>query len=484
VTTARRRRLGTAIIAFVAAIPALEAQLPVSGRPVPGMTAFDTIMTDFMNSNGVTAGVLAISRAGRIEYLRGFGWLREPAAGQPGVPLPENAMMRTASVVKPVTAAAVRLVAAQGGFGTNGLNSLAFDNLIVGSTGLLSVTPSPSLGDSRSANITLNHLLLHQGGFDRNMDPPGDVMFKSRTVAAALNVNSPPSNRDIMRYMLGQSLQWAPGTVSNLNNPPGTDAYSNYGYMVLGEVLQAYAPGGYFGFVQGWILSPGRWIPSTEFALARALPVDRHPREPRYIASNNGQSVFDNDPPIDTVPLPDGGFHVEAMMAHGGTIASAPAMVRFANAFHLWYQNGDIGQPITITSPMQNYAHSGRLDGCNTWLQQRTNDVVFYLALNRTDYGDPDYAAVLAGRVNNQLSMGGFTWPDTESDGFWVTLGAENPTAGFGGYNSNYEGFQSALNQVTDGSYLRLRPGSQGWTGTITKRVRIDAPEGAALLGL
>jgi hypothetical protein len=159
-------------------------------------------------------------------------------------------------------------------------------------------------------------------------------------------------------------------------------------------------------------------------------------------------------------------------------------MVRFANLFHLWYQNGDIGQPITTTSPMQNYAHSGRLDGCNTWLQQRTNDVVFYLALNRTDFGNPDYATVLAGRVNNQLNIGGFTWPDTESDGFWVTLGAENSTAGFGGYNSNYEGFQSTLNRVTDGSYLRLRPGSQGWTGTITKRVRLDAPEGAALLGL
>jgi hypothetical protein len=72
-TTARRRRLGAAIIAFVTAIPVLEAQLPVSGRPVPGMTAFDTIITDFMKSNGVTAGVLAISRAGRIEYLRGFG---------------------------------------------------------------------------------------------------------------------------------------------------------------------------------------------------------------------------------------------------------------------------------------------------------------------------------------------------------------------------------------------------------------------------
>lgn len=473
--------IATLLAAFVASAP---AQLPVSGRPVPGMAAFDSIMTNYLAANNITAGVLGISRNGRIEYLRGFGWLRAPAGGNPGEPLPENALMRTASTVKPITAAAIRQFSADGGFGTNGLDSRAYNNLIIGTSGLLNVTPSPALGDSRHADVTLNHLILHQGGFDRNVDPPGDVMFKSRAVAAALGVNSPPSNRHIMRYMLGQSLQWAPGTVSNLNNPAGTDAYSNYGYMVLGEALQAYAPGGYLGYVQNNILNPARWIPATEFALARSLVPDRHPREPGYIASSSSPSVFDNDPPIDTVPTPDGGFFLEGMLAHGGTIASAPAMIRFANAFHVWYQNGDIGQSVTAARPMQNYAHSGRLNGCNTWLQQRRDGIVFYLALNRTDFGNPDYAQALAASINHRLDAGGFTWPDVEADGFWVAVGAENPTAGLGGYHSNYQGLQSALNRVGDGSHLRLRPGNQPWTGTISKRLRLDAPEGPVTLGL
>jgi len=460
-----------------------RAQLPVSGRPVPGMTAFDSIMTNFMNANNITAGVLGISRNGRIEYLRSFGWLIAPDGNSPGVALPENAMMRTASVVKPVTAAAIRQFNSEGGLGAAGLNANAFNNLIVGVSGLLSVTPMPTLGDSRSANITVNHLLLHQGGFDRNTDPPGDVMFKSRTVAAALGVNSPPSNLNTMGYMLGQTLKWAPGTVSNLNDPPGTDAYSNYGYMVLGEVLQNFAPVGYLGYVQSRIMSPAIWIPSTEFAPARSLTADRHPREPRYIASGNGQSVFDNDPPIDVVPMPDGGFFIEAMLAHGGVIASAQAMIRFASMFNVGYQNGTIGQRITAANPMLTDQHSGRLDGCNTWLQQRNDGIVFYLALNRTDFGNPDYAQALAAQVNNQLNGGGFTWPDAAADGFWITLGAEDATSGFGGYHSNFRGFQSALNRVSDGSYLRLRPGSQAWTGPITKRVMLDAPEAPVTLG-
>src|SRR5262245_34305358 len=104
--------LGLALAAVLAA--PMHAQIPITGRPVPGMAMFDTIMTGFMSSNSITAGVLAISRNGRVEYARGFGWLT------PTVALPENAMLRTASAVKPITAAAVRQLAADGALGANG----------------------------------------------------------------------------------------------------------------------------------------------------------------------------------------------------------------------------------------------------------------------------------------------------------------------------------------------------------------------------
>lgn len=627
-------------LSFLAALCALAstsgAVLPVSGRPVPSMAAFDTIMTDFMNTKGITAGVLGISRNGRIEYLRAFGYLVEPqSSSDPGTPLPEAAMLRTASVVKPITAAAVRQLNAENGFGPTGLNRAVF-NLTVGgvnNNGLLFIAPFGGLADARHLNIRLADLLTHQGGFNRLANPPGDVMFQERTVAQVLGIDSPPQPADTMRYMLGQALQWTPGTVSVVSaadggfvggssnasptvittvgvhslrvgdsvtiknhsvnavnttatvatvpsdstftldgvnssggaggkwvkntavapedgevstssnaspttittvNPhtllvgdlvkitghtvgsvnttatvasvPSTrtfrlngvtstggvgghytkemDAYSNYGFMLLGEVLRFSAPGGYMNYVRSRIMSPERWIPATEFAPAHSLPADRDPREPRYIASTTGQSVFDNDPPIDVVPKPDGGFFIEAMLAHGGVIASAQAMVNFANAYHLWYENGDIGQPITAANPMKLYAHSGRLDGTNTWLQQRTDGVVFYLALNRTHFRDPDFAEALAANINAKLNRPEeFTWPDTTSDGFWVTLPNGNATAGYGGYQTPYEGFQDALNRVTDGSRLRLKAGATAWTGTITKRVRLDAPEGPVTLG-
>src|SRR5258706_968264 len=57
---------------------AVRAELPVSGRPVPELAALDTIMTEFMNdpSRMIPAGVLGISRGGRVVFLRAYGELR------------------------------------------------------------------------------------------------------------------------------------------------------------------------------------------------------------------------------------------------------------------------------------------------------------------------------------------------------------------------------------------------------------------------
>jgi hypothetical protein len=65
-----------------------------------------------------------------------------------------------------------------------------------------------------------------------------------------------------------------------------------------------------------------------------------------------------------------------------------------------------------------------------------------------------------------------------------VNVGAESPGAGYGGYHSTYQGFHSALVRAGDGSRLRIKPGSQAWTGTIEKRLQMDAPEGDVHIGL
>src|SRR5260221_77047 len=91
----------------------------------------------------------------------------------------------------------------------------------------------PSLGLASAAStaslsqIRLRNLLQHTGGWNRDTD--GDPMFLSKTIAQALAEPGPASCEDTIRYMLDKPLRYTPGT---------TMCYSNFGYCVLGRVVE------------------------------------------------------------------------------------------------------------------------------------------------------------------------------------------------------------------------------------------------------
>ena len=67
----------------------------------------DAVMTPFMAANGITAATVAVAKDGVMLAERGYG--HRDSARQ--FPLPANAMFITASIVKPVTAAAIQNLA-------------------------------------------------------------------------------------------------------------------------------------------------------------------------------------------------------------------------------------------------------------------------------------------------------------------------------------------------------------------------------------
>src|SRR5206468_650130 len=137
-------------------------------------------------------------------------------------PLRPSALFRIASVTKPITAAVIQGLIAQGRL------SLTDHAFALGQTGggILHITafgtPDPRLGD-----ITVNHLLEHQGGWDRDKSP--DPMFQAIQIATALTVPSPPSQNDTARYMMGRPLDFTPGKETH---------YSNFGYLLLGLIVE------------------------------------------------------------------------------------------------------------------------------------------------------------------------------------------------------------------------------------------------------
>ncbi len=146
---------------FVACLPGRSraADRPVTGVRVSRFAELDATMQSYMQSKGITAGMAAVMRNGVPIYHRAFGWDDQAKT----IPRQPDAVMRLASVTKPLTAAAVRKLIAAGEFnlssrvfGLDGPGSGLLDHEAFG-------VPDPRLRD-----VTVEHLLRHRGGWDRD----------------------------------------------------------------------------------------------------------------------------------------------------------------------------------------------------------------------------------------------------------------------------------------------------------------------------
>lgn len=287
--------------------------LPCRGREVPELATLEQVVTQFMEAHSIPAGSLAVIKNGRLVLARGYGYLDRDRKR----PVEPDTPFRLASLTKGITNAAIRKLVSEG--------KLRPDTPVFP---LLGLEPLPGAKrDPRLDQITVDHLLDHKGGWDSAL--AGDPMFRLLDIAETLRKPSPPSATDIIRYVMGKPLQFEPGARS---------AYSNFGYCVLGRVVEKVSGQAYMDYVQKEITAP---LGITTLELGRTLPRDRNPREPYYTDAEMGPSVVEplNKTPV---PEPDGTFCMESMDSHGGLICSAPDFARFLEHYQL---NGDPVRP-------------------------------------------------------------------------------------------------------------------------------------------
>jgi N-acyl-D-amino-acid deacylase len=175
--------------------------------------------------------------------------------------------------------------------------------------------------DPRFNDITVEHLLVHSGGWDRDttgVDPT--LLPWSRMAAANVGVDDPPEAVSVVRFMLGMGLDFDPGSKS---------VYSNFGFSVLGRVIEQASGQPYGEYVRDHVLAP---IGITTMQLGRTREIDRAPGEVHYYAQPDLpplNSVFWGD---GFVPAAYGSFYLEGTDAHGGWIMNAADMVRLTLA--------------------------------------------------------------------------------------------------------------------------------------------------------
>ena len=354
-------------------IPAAR-QWTVTGTPLSALAPVDQAVQIFMQSNGVRAAQVAIAKNGGMKVSHGYSWA-EPAYR---VTQPTDRFL-LASCSKMFCEAAIQSLYTAGKLqpGTKVYPLLGFSG--------------PA--DPRSDTITVQQLLDHQGGYNDGRNPklpatPLDPTYSMRQIGQALG-HVVTNKLDIAHYMYGQPLQFTPGT--------GT-AYSNYGYLLLGAVVEKVTGMSYHAYLAQAVLQPAG-VSEVEVFPTRAAGRTAHQaiaedeglgQDPLDLLSTlNIPSVYGGDGEINEIGDPN-----------AGTAASAEALAQFAHTHAAWGNGG--------RAP--GAARSGETPGAFTWVESRMDGIDWAYAVNTCDWPPTNgQTAATTAKGNQALNTTAFT---------------------------------------------------------------------------
>lgn len=287
--------------------PEKAAHRIATGPKTSGFENYDASMGEFLQEHRVPGASIAVTDRGKLVFARGYGYA--DVAGQD--PVTPDSLFRIASLSKPITAVAVLQLVEQG--------KLSLDDHVVEVLDLKrKIDAAGDAFDARWREITIEDLLEHRGGWDR--DQSFDAMFQAVRFAEQLGVPAPAGPDTVIAAMLSHPLDFAPGE---------RYAYSNFGYCLLGRVIETQTGQSYERYVQEHVLAP---IGVTTMRIGKTHLHGRVNHEVRYYHPQTGTSVFAENLG-DQVASPYGAWYLEAMDSHGAWVASASDLARFAAAF-------------------------------------------------------------------------------------------------------------------------------------------------------
>ena len=343
----------------------LDSAILVSGGHAPELEILDKTLLDFIEQRNIGAAQFVVIKDGAVILNHAYGWYDTEHTR----PFTTDGVMRIASITKPITMAAIRNLLGEGKLRGAQKVFCVEDSP---TDCLLEIEPLPGATiDPNLKDITVNHLIEHKGGWDR--DASFDPMFASIRIARALKVQSPPDKYQIAQYMLGQPLDFKPGA---------KEAYSNFGYSLLGQVIEKVSGKTYIQYIQEDLFAP---LGVTDVYLGASLPENHRPDEPYYTCTGKGENVFN---PGSQVCWPDGGWSIEGMDAHGGLLISASSLGAFLNAYCM------DGRHASGPGSCGTYDFFGSLDGTLSLASQRPDGINYVVILNNRwdkkngDYGD------------------------------------------------------------------------------------------------
>lgn len=328
----------------------------VTGAAGPHDAALDAAVKTFMQRWGVRSGTLAVAKSNAVKLARAYSWA-EPgyAISQPG------SEFRVASVSKAFTCAAIKTLA--------NANKLSLSDKVFSTLGITAVALPGQTADAHIKDITVQNLVDHAGGW--LPDAPGGFHpeFNLRKISTDLGLNGPPAKLDLARYMYGMPLQFQPGT-QNYGTTNGK-SYSNFGYILLGLMVEHASNQKYVDYVRQSVLAP---LGITDLHLARTLANQKAADEVHYHSVGLGNPSY-NAASSALVPGAFGGsgYMTETMDSGGGLMATASALARFATIWACWGLGGPGG------------ARTGGMSGTVSRIQYSGGNAAFAFSFNTGD---------------------------------------------------------------------------------------------------
>jgi CubicO group peptidase (beta-lactamase class C family) len=335
----------------------LQANLANAGS----IGAISQLGNDFIERTGIPGLSIAFAKRGQIIHQESFGFANLERKEK----LNPSHCFRIASVSKPITAAVVFALIENG--------KLKLRDTVFGPQGVLNQWAAVS---DASKRLTIEHLLTHSGGGWGNT--VNDPMFMH-----------PAANHT-------ELIDWTIKNLPLLRMPGTRYEYSNFGYCLLGRVVEKITGKPYAQACQDLILQRGG---ISDMTIARNSPSQRAPNEVAYYA----------EPPEDAYSM-----NVSRMDSHGGWVATPSEMVKFAMSVDGFRPSANVLQSSSIaamTRPSSNnpsYAsgwavnnapnwwHTGSLPGSSSLLVRTASGICWAACANaRSKPGGKDSLTLL-----------------------------------------------------------------------------------------
>ncbi len=305
------------------------------------MSAVDALVKKYMDDNDVPGLSFAISRNGKLVLAKTYG-MADKEAGERVAP---RHRFRVASVSKPITSVATMRLIQE--------NKLKLGDKVLGAGALLGTTYGTKAYTNNMKNITVEHLLTHTAGGWGNSS--NDPMFQDKTWTMKKLIDNTFDNI---------SLTSAPGVKYD---------YSNFGFCLLGRIIEKKTAKTYEDYVKSDILGK---CGISRMEIGGNTLAQRKSSEVKYYGPGD----------------PYNSFNVTRMDAHGGWIATPIDLVRFLVRVDRFNTVADILSTASIDEMIEttaasdngyakgwsvnntpNYWHNGALSGTIAEMV-RTND--------------------------------------------------------------------------------------------------------------